>query len=118
MDYTGRPVLIIKKSNLVEEHMQVRIRLPIHQRHHHHHHPINHSGPFLFPARYRSLTIVCHVMPVLQEFEVTYDFNQITILLEPIYLIIFFATLLFATIFLNRVDFTINGGATEKVKQQ
>jgi hypothetical protein len=53
----------------------------------------------------------------MQDFEVTYDFNQSLIVLEPLYLVAFFGALLYATIFLNRLDFSLGAPVADKVKQ-
>ena len=53
-----------------------------------------------------------------QEFELTYEFSQATLLREPLMLVAFFAILLLSAIVINRVDMTIVADKAAKVKQQ
>jgi len=78
LDTTGRPVVVLRKSNLVEQHMQ--------------------------------------------EFELTYEFSQVTLLREPLFLVSFFAIILLVVVFANRIDMSISHAKTaakeHKQKQQ
>ena len=47
----------------------------------------------------------------MQEFTVDYTFSQVTMLVEPLLLVGFFASLLLAVVVLNRIDFAITHAA-------
>ncbi len=74
LDSYGRTVVVLRKANLVEEHMQ--------------------------------------------EFTLTYEFSQITLLREPFMLVSFFAVILLAAIVINRIDLSIVSTKPVKAKQQ
>ena len=54
----------------------------------------------------------------MQEFELTYEFSQITLLREPLFLVGFFASILLLVIIVNRLDFSLSPAEKSKLKQQ